>query len=321
MYPRRPVASITRVGLFLALVSCQSDEEPTSATRSPAPSIAAAAAGDPVVVAAGDIVCPTAAATPLRCRHAETAALIGQIAPTAVLLLGDIQYDHATPEAFNRFYDPTWGAYKAITWPSPGNHEYETPGAAGYFEYFNGVGAQSGRAGDRARGYYSFDIGAWHVVSLNSNCEAIGGCGHGSRQERWLRADLAANPATCTLAYWHHPRFSSGPYGSNSMMQAIWRTLYNYGADLVLTGHDHDYERFAPQTATGKLDRARGLRSFVVGTGGKSLRGFTTAVPNSELRSRAAFGVLKLTLHPRSYEWEFVPIAGQSLRDAGRERC
>ncbi|MGH7498811.1 MAG: DUF7594 domain-containing protein, partial [Gemmatimonadales bacterium] len=172
-----------------------------------------------------------------------------------------------------------------------------------------------------SRGYYSYNIGTWHLIALNSNCDFIGGCGQGSAQEQWLRADLAANSNVCTLAYWHHPRFSSGSHGNNSFMQSIWQALYDYRADLVLAGHDHDYERFGPQTATGVLDAAAGVRSFVVGTGGKEKGSFSTIRANSELRSNSSFGVLKLTLHPTSYDWRFSPIPGDPLADAGTAAC
>ncbi len=317
----RFIASPASLGLAMALISnCSPPDEPiqTSGPETPAPAVVAA---HPVIAAVGDLVCSKGKKTPTTCQHASVATLIGQLDPDLLLLLGDIQYEEATLTDFNRFYQPTWGKFKAITRPSAGNHEYETPGAAGYYDYFNGVGKQSGLAGHRARGYYSFDIGEWHVVALNSNCDWVGGCEKGSRQERWLRADLAANPTKCTLAYWHHPRFSSGWNGNYPSMEAIWQALYDHHADLVLTGHDHVYERFAPQTATGAFDRNRGLRSFVVGTGGKSLSTFATRQRNSVLRSNAAFGVLKLTLQPTSYRWEFVPAPGYSLSDVGGAAC
>ncbi len=276
---------------------------------------------DPVVVAVGDAVCGTGTPAGLPCKHAAVATLIGTINPTALLLLGDIQYENGTLSDFNTYYNPAFGPLRSITWPAPGNHEYNTSGASGYYDYFNGVGVQTGRAGDRSKGYYSFNVGTWHLVALNSNCSAIGGCGAGSAQEQWLRADLAANGAACTLAYWHHPRFSSGSHGNNTATQALWQALYDYGADLVLAGHDHDYERFAPQTASGVLDNARGIRSFVVGTGGKEQNGFGTVRANSELRSSSSFGVLKLALRPTSYDWQFASIPGNTLADAGTASC
>jgi hypothetical protein len=203
---------------------------------------------------------------------------------------------------------------KATTRPAPGNHEYNTAGATGYYAYFGAA------AGDPARGYYSYDVGTWHLVALNSNCAAIGGCGAGSAEEQWLRADLAAHPAACTLAYWHHPRWSTGDHGSSAIYDGLWKALYAFGAELVLNGHDHHYERFAPQTAAGALDQARGLREFVVGTGGRSHYGTPTIRANSEVRNSDTFGVLRLTLRPAGYDWRFVPAAG-SFTDAGTASC
>ncbi|MEO8754877.1 MAG: metallophosphoesterase, partial [Casimicrobiaceae bacterium] len=280
-----------------------------------------AGAADTVIVAAGDIVCGnnTPAGTP--CVHAATANLIGPIDPDAVLLLGDNQYEDGTFAEYNALYGPTWGAYKSITYPSVGNHEYQTANASGYYDYFNGVGVQVGRAGDRAKGYYSFDVGAWHIIALNSNCGSIGGCGTGSAQEVWLKADLAAHLNACTLAFWHHPRFSSGAHGSDASTAALWTALYAARADIVLNGHDHNYERFAPQTPAAVLDNVNGIREWVVGTGGKEQRGMGATVANSVLRSNNSFGILKLTLHPTSYDWQFVPIAGSTLNDAGSASC
>lgn len=276
--------------------------------------------GDPIVLAAGDLVCGTGTSATAPCKHRETAALVTSIAPTAVLLMGDIQYESATLSDFRLRYDSTWGGHKAITWPAPGNHEYQTSGAAGYFDYYNGVGVQTGRAGDRSKGYYSFNLGAWHIIALNSNCTVVA-CSAGSLQETWLRADLAANPTACTLAYWHHPRYSSGAHGDNTSMQAIWQALYDFGADLVLAGHDHNYERFGPQNATSGADATRGIRSFVVGVGGKEMRPVSTVKANSQLRNSNSLGLLKLSLHASSYDWQFVPIPGHTLADAGTAAC
>lgn len=277
--------------------------------------------GDPVVVATGDLVCGTGTSSIIPCKHLETAALVTAIAPDAVLLTGDIQYENGTLSDFKTYYEPTWGALSSTTWPAPGNHEYHTPGAAGYFDYYNGIGVETGHAGSRGKGYYSFNVGAWHIISLNSNCSSIGGCGAGSAQEIWLRGDLAANPAACTLAFWHHPLFSSGAHGNNPSMQALWKALYDFGADLVLAGHDHNYERFAAQSFTGFPEPNRGIRSFVIGTGGKELRRLGPVKANSEVRSSNSFGVLKLTLHATSYDWQFVPVPGHTLADAGSASC
>jgi acid phosphatase type 7 len=306
------------LGIVLVVASCTDRSTPVIPTTV-APDVVES--GDPVVVAAGDLVCGPGSSTSAPCKHVETAALVTSIAPSAVLIMGDIQYEQARLSDFNTYYQPSWGAFKSITWPSSGNHEYQTPNAAGYFDYFNGVGVQTGRAGTRGQGYYSFNLGAWHIISLNSNCGSIGGCGAGSPQEAWLRADLAANPAACTLAYWHHPLFSSGAHGNNTSMQALWKALYDFGADLVLAGHDHNYERFGPQSSTGFPEPTRGIRSFVVGVGGKEMRGFGSVKANSELRNSNSLGVLKLTLHAASYDWQFVPIPGHTLADAGTASC
>jgi hypothetical protein len=314
----RPNARFSAVVLGLLVAACTDRIAPPPPVL---PSTDVVSPGDPVVVAAGDLVCGTGTSATAPCKHAETAALVTSIAPTAAILMGDIQYEQATLSDFNTYYQPTWGAHKAITWPAPGNHEYLTSGAAGYFDYYNGVGVQTGRAGTRGQGWYSYNLGAWHIIALNSNCTSIGGCGAGSLQETWLRADLAANPVACTLAYWHHPLFSSGAHGNNTSMQALWQALYDHGADLVLAGHDHNYERFAPQTATGALDASRGIRSFVVGTGGKEMRPFGVVKANSEFRNSNSLGLLRLTLHASSYDWQFAPIPGHTLNDAGSASC
>jgi hypothetical protein len=237
---------------------------------------------------------------------------------TAVTLaLGDLQYNSASLSNLRASYDRSWGRVKSITRPALGNHEGS---GSGYFDYFNGVGVNDGPAGARGKGYYSYDVGNWHLIALNSNCARVP-CNAGSAQAQWLRADLAANPKPCTLAYWHHPRFSSGYGGDNTFMQEIWETLFNANADVVLVGHSHDYERFAPMNANGGLDRTRGMRQFVVGTGGAFFTGISTAKPNSEVRQNNTFGVLRLTLHPTSYDWRFNPETGKSFGDTGSEVC
>ena len=261
-----------------------------------------------MIVAAGDIAsCSSTGDT-------ATAALLDSL-PGTVLTLGDEAYDSGTPAEFANCYDPTWGRRIADTKPAPGNHEYNSAGAAGYYGYFGAA------AGDATKGYYSYAVGTWHMIVVNSNCSAIGGCGVGSAQELWLRADLASHPAACTLAYWHHPLFSSGQHGDQAYMQPIWQALYEAGADVVLNGHDHDYERFAPQTPDGVGDGAFGLREIVVGTGGRSHYGFNGAVPNSEVQGAVAYGVLTMTLHPTGYDWRFAPVAGQTFTDSGSGVC
>jgi hypothetical protein len=285
----------------------------------------------PVVAAAGDIACdPNTGAfnegrgSARACHQRATSDLVVNAGLTAVLALGDLQYYCGALAAFMYSYDPTWGRVKSITYPAPGNHEYQgggaygcTPDAQGYFSYW-GPGA-----GNPARSYYSFDIGAWHLISLNSNCNQIGGCGLGSAEERWLRADLAAHAGSrCTLAYWHHPPFTSSvtPVGMPATF-ALLQDLYAGGVDLLLNGHQHNYERFAPQTPQGVADPQRGVREFVVGTGGEDLRPFGRPIANSEVRNDQTFGVLELTLLPASYSWQFIPEAGDSFTDSGSARC
>jgi hypothetical protein len=260
------------------------------------------------VLAAGDI--SSCAST----GDSATARLLARNGGT-VITLGDNVYQKGSGIEFARCYHPTWGAQRSRTRPAPGNHDYGTPGAAGYFGYF------AAAAGDPARGYYSYDRGNWHLVSLNSNCSIVS-CAEGSAQEQWLRADLAASTKPCTLAYWHHPRYSSGRlYGSSTAVQALWQALYDANADVVLQAHEHNYERFAPMTANGTIDTTRGLRSFVVGTGGNRHYSFGTPVAGSQIRNSTTYGVLKLTLHPNRYDWRFLPVAGRTFTDAGTTAC
>jgi acid phosphatase type 7 len=274
------------------------------------------------IAAAGDIACDPASSSfngglgvGLACRQRATSDLLVGAGYESVLALGDVQYEDGAFSKFGASYDQSWGRVQAITHPAVGNHEYGTSGAAGYFQYFGAA------AGDPTKGYYSFDLGGWHLIALNSNCAEVGGCGAGSTQEQWLRADLSTHSAApCTLAFWHHPRFSSGEHGTDSTYTAFWQALYDANADLVLVGHDHDYERFAPQTASGGLDTARGIREFVVGTGGKEQRTFPTVRTNSEARSVTSLGVLELTLGTAGYAWRFAPAVG-TFTDAGSGVC
>ena len=277
---------------------------------------------DFVIAAAGDIACDpfgtldrTMASLLGWCRMADTERLIEDRHVDAVLALGDEQYQSATTDGFARGYGLSWGKLKSITYPTPGNHEYYTPDAAGYFAYFGA------RAGDAKKGYYSLSLGAWHIISLNGNCDEIGGCDTGSAQERWLRNDLAAEKSACTLAFWHQPRFSSGGHHSDVRYTAFWSDLFAAGADVVLAGHDHDYERFAPQNADGGLDAVRGIREFVVGTGGKSHDFFSWTAANSEVRDWSTYGILVMNLRPGSYDWQFVPIPGKRFSDRGAGSC
>jgi hypothetical protein len=235
--------------------------------------------------------------------------------PDAVLALGDTQYEAGTPPDFRGSYDPTWGRFKAITRPVIGNHEYGHKGGAGYFDYFGEL------AGLRPGGYYSFDLGSWHLVALNANCDKVA-CGPGSPQEQWLRVDLAYHPNRCVLAFWHHPLFSSGQEGPEPAMEPLFDALYAAKADLLVTAHNHDYERFAPQAPGGLLDPVRGIREFVVGTGGRDLQPFKKSIaPNTEALNADTFGVLALRLHPNSYNWTFVPEAGRTFTDSGSQAC
>jgi hypothetical protein len=259
---------------------------------------------DAVLLAVGDIA---------SC-DVSTDELVGELAARlegTIALLGDIAYPRGSPDDFASCFDPTWGPMRPRLRPAPGNHEYETKNASGYFGYF---GAVAGRIGE---GWYSYDLGSWHLITLNSNCDGIGGCGRGSPQLAWLEQDLASSGASragaCTLAYWHHPRWSSGNHGTTDMTDALWDALAAAGADVVLFGHDHDYERMEP------ID---GMRSFVVGTGGQSLYAWPDApLPQTAVRANDTYGLIQLTLGPAEYAWEFIPVTGGSFTDSGEGTC
>jgi hypothetical protein len=280
----------------------------------PKPVRAGNAAQTFTLVGAGDIA---------TCEHLDsaeaTAKLIEEI-PGTVFAAGDLAYDKGSPTEFKNCYDPTWGKFKDRTRPALGNHEYGEPTAAGYFQYW---GAQ---AGPPAKGFYSYDLGDWHIVVLNTNCnaKAMGGCEKDSPQETWLRGDLAKHPNSCILAYGHHALFSSGVLKSHALhplLRPLWQDLYAAHADLILAGHEHSYERFAPQDPNGKADPAHGIREIVAGTGGRSHDPLGFATPNSEVREWKTYGVLKLTLAPGKYSWEFIPVAGSTFRDSGSGVC
>lgn len=276
------------------------------------------AADDPVVLAAGDIACSeykNGLRNASNCQQMETSDILVNLNPDVVLPLGDLQYDAGTLTEFQKVYDPSWGRVKDKSRPAVGNHEYADPNASGYYTYFGAL------AGDPNKGYYSYDLGAWHLIALNSNCFFVGGCGKGSPQELWLRSDLAASKSKCTLAYFHHPRFSSGVYQDYPELSQFWEDLYEAGTEVILVGHEHFYERFAPQNPAEQLDNQRGIRQFIVGTGGRSHYAFTKTRPNSEARSSTTFGVLKLILHPNSYSWEFIPVANGLFKDKGNTAC
>jgi Tol biopolymer transport system component len=284
---------------------------------------------DPVVAAAGDVACDPASphfangeGDEAACRQRKTSDLLLRMDLSAVLALGDLQYEDGQLWKFQQSFDPTWGRLKPLIHPAPGNHEYQRdPAATGYFDYFNGPGQPTGPAGDRGRGYYSFDVGSWHLIALNSECGRIGGCAAGAAQEQWLRADLASHPNACTLAFWHNPYFSSGGHGAETDMGPVWNALYEANADVVLNGHEHFYERFAPQTPDGAGDPVRGIRQFTVGTGGKSRFGFLTAAANSEVQLNRPIGVLKLTLGIGGYAWEFTTAPNGQVADSGQTAC
>jgi hypothetical protein len=263
-----------------------------------------------VLVGAGDIAsCDSGG-------DRATARLLGSISGT-VFTVGDNAYEHGSLSEYTNCYGPTWGRYLGRTKPAVGNHEYWTPGASGYFDYF---GAQ---ADQPRRGYYSYDRAAWHIVALNSNCAEVSvGCKASSQQVRWLKADLAANgDKKCTLALMHHPLFSSGEeHGSTPHVTPLWDVLYAAGVDVVLSGHSHNYERFARQTPSGERS-PRGIREFVVGTGGASHDPIGDPIANSQVRNARTYGVLKLKLLPTRYRWKFVPVAGRTFTDSGKSNC
>jgi len=261
--------------------------------------------GDPILVGAGDIASTGSGDN-------ATAALISAMPSSAtVFAAGDNAYPDGTLSNYNTNYHPSWGAFKARTIPAPGNHEYHTTGASGYFDYFGAL------AGPNSNGWFSKDIGNWHIVSLNSEVNMAAG----SPQETWLRQDLAASTKPCTLAMWHSPLFTSGSHGPDSSVRPLFQALYDHNADVVVTGHNHNYERFAPMTPSGAVDNTRGIRHFVNGAGGSSHYNFTSVAANSQARNADTYGVLKFTLHSSSYDWAFVPEAGKTYTDSGTTAC
>lgn len=262
-----------------------------------------------VLFAVGDVA-QCDGVSPVDAPTAKVARLLAN-SSAPILMVGDIAYPKGSATDFSECFAPVWGNMKTRMLPVPGNHEYETLDAEPYYKYF---GAAAGEAG---RGYYAVQIGAWRVIGLNSNIDST----QGSTQERWLKQELANHPSHCTLAIWHHPRFSSGRHGNTLSMQAIWKDLFDAGVEIAITGHDHDYERFAPQGDAGTADATRGIREFVVGTGGAVLRPFGQVEPNSEVRIADNFGALKLTLGKSGYEWQFLPADGGKVNDQGAATC
>ena len=267
------------------------------------------------LVAVGDIACPPGGAvTATTCQQAATYSLAARLKPDHVLVLGDNQYDSGTLADYQASYALTWGKLKSKTFPVPGNHEYYTAGATGYYDYFGSA------AGSRTQGWHASTYGGWRVLGLNSNCAYVGGCQTGSAQEKWLRSNLYNNRSKkCTLALWHHPRFSSGEHGDNPEMADLWETLQDYDAEFVLAGHDHAYERFLPMNSDGTGGGSDTMPSWVVGGGGKSLYRIAHSRPNSAGYS-LSFGVLKLDLYSKGYKWRYYPASGGST-DNGTGYC
>jgi acid phosphatase type 7 len=301
-HPTPPVLRLLSLLLLAEAASC-GGEIVTGPTPQPDSTIVTIAPGPPVpLLAAGDIaVCGSAAAE-------ATARLIDGL-PGTVITLGDNAYPSGSADSFRDCYEPTWGRHKARTRPSPGNHDYEQPGAVPYFNYF-GV-----NAGPSGLGYYRFHLGEWQIYSLNSNVPM----GTGSSQVQWLRRELAANPSACTLAYWHHPLFTSGQNGDNPATRSLWRALYDFDADVIVSAHDHIYERFALQDPDGRPDPARGIRQFVVGTAGAPLTSPVRVHANSDV-VWSLYGVLELVLYSGSYTWRFVSDTGR-VADVGAGQC
>jgi hypothetical protein len=314
----RTAAAVLLAGGLLALAACNSDSPEDVATPTPVITTAAPSpdgTADAVLVGAGDIARNCVEGDDLENSEA-TAKLIDAI-PGEVFAAGDLAYEDGTAEQFSQCYDATWGRHKARTHAVPGNHDYHTEGGAGYHGYFGAA------AGEPGKGYYSFDAGAWHVIVLNSNCEHVGGCDPNSEQYHWLQDDLAASEGTaCIAALWHHPVFTAGPHEDDEGgMTPIFQLLYDVGADLVVSGHEHYYQRWAPITPTGEIDTVRGMRQFVVGTGGRNHTKPERSPDSLELLNNETYGVLKLTLHAVSYDWEFVPVDGSIFTDSGTQAC
>jgi hypothetical protein len=273
---------------------------------------------DPYIVGAGDIAASNGGSE-------ATAKLLDAMPDAAaVFTTGDNAYQDGTDANYTSYYAPTWGRHKTKTFPVPGNHEYHTvgqpEGAPGYFNYF---GAAAGTPG---KGWYSYDVGAWHLIALNSSratdtaCTPVP-CNAGSDQYEWLRNDLLTHPNKCVLAYWHHPIISRGLYDGINGVKPMWDLLYDNGADVVLNGHDHNYQRFAPMNKSLVRDDLRGIREFVIGEGGNSEYAVQSPGGNLEASQSGAHGVLRLVLHPTSYDWEFVPVAGKTFTDAWSGTC
>ena len=309
-------------GIFANLNGC-GGSSPTPVGPNPTPTATPAPTPDfALIMAAGDISCDSATPS-LPCKAKETSDLMLEARdqnPTSIVLpLGDLQYENGTLTEFNASYERTWGRLNENSHPVPGNHEYQTRSAQGYFDYFQVKGVSTGTS--RLEGWYAYDFAGWRFYALNSNCDSVGGCQSGSAQYRWLQSDLAANRKTCMVAYMHYPLFSAGTSGNNPTLQPLMSLLYTAGVDIVLAGHDHDYERFAPMTDAGVSDPQRGFRLFVVGTGGRDQTPFVRAPhPLSLVRINDHFGILKIEFKSASYRWKFTDISG-SVIDTDTATC
>ncbi|MDQ3870276.1 MAG: DNRLRE domain-containing protein, partial [Chloroflexota bacterium] len=333
--------AVSTLGGLVPVAAVSAATQPTTGTST----VETQATTDPVIAAVGDIACDPAhtsfnggSGTSNSCRQKYTSDLAVNQGLAAVLALGDNQYYCGGYNAYLGSYDLSWGRVKPITYPAVGNHEYLTAGgsepstgcdttnagAAGHYKYFadrlTACTSNCATSGDPSKGYYSFDVGTWHMIMLNSTCSGAGGCSATSPQGKWLRTDLASHSNVCTLAFWHVPLFSSGGR-DDAAYKTFWDALYQYGADVVLNGHDHTYERFAPQTPEGVRNDALGIREFVVGSGGSNHTSFVSTVANSEVRNSDTYGILKLTLRPQGYDWQFVPEVGKTFTDAGTDNC
>jgi hypothetical protein len=290
---------------------------PAAQPSGPSSSGGASPRGDPSAGSPGADVLLTGAGDIADCdtKGAQQTSDLLVDQPGMIFTAGDNAYESGTAAQFDDCYQPTWGRVKDRTLPAPGNHDYETPKAAGYRAYFGEAAAPNGTT------WYSTEVGTWHVIVLDSNCSQVGGCRATSPQGRWLAAELASHSdTTCTLAIWHHPRFSSGEHGNDDRVGPFWDQLVAAKADLIVNGHDHDYERFAPQNAAGEADTTAGIREFVVGTGGAGLRAFPSLAANSEFRIAGAWGLIRLTLQPADYRWEFLAVGG-GVADSGSAPC
>jgi hypothetical protein len=311
--PRRAVAVATILTAIvavtaIALVVASSLARPGDAPPGPLAPLPTIRPGAAVFVGTGDIsTCDN--------DHDEATARLIEGIPGTVFTTGDNAYERGTEDEYLRCFDPTWGRFRERIRPVPGNHEYDTPNASGYRAYFGAA------AGEPGRSWYAFDVGGWRIYALDSNCDRVGGCGAGSPQMTWLEADLATNPRRCVAAMWHHPLFSSGRHGDATFMRPLWKVLHAAGAEVILNGHEHQYERLAPQDPDGRADPATGVRQFTVGTGGKSLYRFTRERDTSEARDDRTYGVLRLSLWDGGYDWAFVPAAPGTFTDSGSGAC